>query len=278
MRKRLFKHWGFKLPLLLGILMVSMILASGVALAVSSVPSISSGSISGFTGNYYAFPIPHPDLWINSGSNQPAYGIVKGLVNDTLTSANSYLPTLTPSGQLKINQFDWWSGKPIFSRDDGNLTGIPTTSFFPVRGAGNPAPPTGVTLLPTIPTGTVVNNKTGDECNLDYNGYTAVHWTATLTVTNAGTFGFNIDSDDDAWLFVNHQLVVDDGWIHDFASGTASGTITLQPGTYTIDIFYADRCTVDAGFSFSAVIPSHAGTESFPILSATPSYFEQFGS
>ena len=59
MRKRLFKHWGFKLPLLLGILMASMILASGVALAVSSPPQ-PIGSISDFTGYYYAFPIPHP--------------------------------------------------------------------------------------------------------------------------------------------------------------------------------------------------------------------------
>jgi fibro-slime domain-containing protein len=272
MKNRLFKHWGFKLPLLLGVLMASMVLASGVALATqSSVPPIACGSISNFTGNYYAFPIPNPDLYIDNGRS--GYGIVTGLVNQTLTNG---LPTLTSLGAAKINNIDWWSGTPIFSRDDKDLSGIPTTGFFPVRGPGNPAPPSGVTLLPTIQQGTIINSN-GEACNVAYNGFTAVHWTATLTVTSAAAFTFKIDSDDDAWLFVNNQLVVDDGWIHDFGSGKASGTtVTLQPGTYPIDIFYCDRCTVDGGFSFSADIPTSGGTESFPVLSATPSYFEQF--
>ena len=270
------KRWGFKLPLLMGILAISLVMSCGVALATPATTT-PDGSLSSFTGNYYAFPIPHPDLYIDSGNHQPAYGIEQGLVNSTLTSANAlgtvYLPTLTATGHQKINQFDWWSNKYfIFSRNDGNLSGIPGTSFFPLMGKTSERP---------VAEGTVVNNITGDECNVSggYDGYTAVHWTATLTVTKAGTFGFNVDSDDDAWVFVNHKLVVDDGWIHDMGSGNASGTIMLQPGTYPVDIFYADVCTVQAGFAFSTTIPSsiNGGSESFPILNAALSYFEQLG-
>ena len=262
MRKRLFKHWGFKLPLLLGILMVSMILASGVALAVSS--PVADGTMSCFSGQYYNFPIPHPDLEDTSN-----YAVVTGLVGDTL--APSGLPYLTTLGKTYINQFDWWDSQNLVNTEYNipALTDpyVEESSWFPTR----------PTYGKTITAGTVVNNI-GTKAPIDWNGYFAVHFKSTINVTTVGDFGFTMGSDDDSWLFVDGKLVLDLGWVHALAN--TNGSIPLSVGNHTIDIFYAERHTTQAGFYFTTSIPTsiHGGAESFPILSATPSYFEHFGS
>jgi fibro-slime domain-containing protein len=260
MRKRFFKNWGLKLPLLAGILIASLILACGAALAATAP----AGAIGDFTGQYYYFPAPslsspntvaHPDL------QRAITGVVTGLVNDNLTGG---LPTSTgkvdSSGNKYINDFDWWtSDRLVLTRNDGNLSGIPESNFFPIRPAYAP---------------TVNGNVNGTNVN-NYNGYFAVHWTAPLTVTTAGSFGFTMGSDDDSWLFIDGQLVIDNGGVH--ALNNKSGTKYLTPGNHTIDIFFAERYMVQSGFLFTAAIPpGNGGVESFPVLNATPSYFEQF--
>jgi fibro-slime domain-containing protein/RHS repeat-associated protein len=74
--------------------------------------------------------------------------------------------------------------------------------------------------------------------------------------TYRGGEQFSISSDDDSWVFVNNQLVLDNGGLHGQAGGTVNIDQLNQPSyqgkpgmglaigqTYPIDIFYAERQT-----------------------------------
>ena len=65
-----------------------------------------------------------------------------------------------------------------------------------------------------------------------------------------GSVTFSLGSDDDAWVFLNGQLVVDNGGVH--ALATARLRDDLEPGTNTVEVFMADRHVVQAGLYFDA--------------------------
>ncbi len=86
-------------------------------------------------------------------------------------------------------------------------------------------------------------------------------------VTSFGPTGsFTFSGDDDLWVYINNQLVMDLGGVH----GAASRTITaadlqqnpfnLNPNTlYDLDIFFAERHTTASNFNITtnfAVTPS----------------------
>jgi len=85
-------------------------------------------------------------------------------------------------------------------------------------------------------------------------------------MTFSGTFTYTADqflsisSDDDTWVFVNNQLVIDQGGIHNPESTTINlaplatelGLVVGQP--FNFSVFYAERHTPGADFSFATNI------------------------
>lgn len=81
----------------------------------------------------------------------------------------------------------------------------------------------------------------------------AVSWEADFQINESGTFTFELGSDDDSWVFIDDEMVVDLGGIH--ALIIESHDIFLDAGLHTIKLFFAERHEVQSGFYFKWVSP-----------------------
>ena len=175
---------------------------------------ISLNASAGLLGTYYNLSSEHPDMqrWIT--------GLDTGYVENTLSGD---MPTLTAYGATRVLQWDWWNpGYQVFQRvdSDADLQSNFSPGWFPVD-----------TGLP------------GDPYHF------AVHWEGSFYVDENKTYTYSMGSDDDSWLFIDNQLILDLGGVHAVAAG--DHTIDLTQGYHDIDIFFAERHTVESGFQLN---------------------------
>ncbi len=169
----------------------------------------------GLTGYYYNMSETHPDM------QDVITGVQTGWVESALTGS---MPTLTAAGNAAINQWDWWdSSSPdvnfAFMREDSDAFLQDTgPSWWPIP-----------------------NSLPGDPQHF------AVHWTGTFYIDADKTCDFRMGSDDDSWLFIDDQLAFDLGGVHAYSA--TGGSVSLTEGWHTIDIFFAERHTVESRFS-----------------------------
>jgi fibro-slime domain-containing protein len=84
----------------------------------------------------------------------------------------------------------------------------------------------------------------------DANGFRAVKWTGSFMAPTAGTINLTLGADDNAWVFIDGKLAVDNGGVKALGPIT-TGVDGLSAGSHNISIFYADLHQVQAGIEFS---------------------------
>lgn len=94
-----------------------------------------------------------------------------------------------------------------------------------------------------------------------------VHSSAKVIVPVTGNYAYTLSSDDDAWVLVDGVVVVDNHGIH--AASTLNGTINMTAGTHIVDVYFAERHTVDSQLSFEFTDKSIAITPYSSLCSNT---------
>lgn len=191
--------------------MIKHKLLLSVLIALIAVPAIASA---GLLGSYYNLSSAHPDMQTS------ITGLQTGWVESMLTGAT---PTLTASGNANINQWDWWDNAyHSFDRvdSDADLQSNFASSWFPLN-EGVPGDPY----------------------------YFAVHWKGQFYVDSDQIYTYSMGSDDDSWLFIDDELVLDLGGIH--AVTYSDYDLFLTQGWHDIDIFFAERHTSQSGFQLN---------------------------
>jgi fibro-slime domain-containing protein len=189
---------------------------------------------SSLTASYFDLTSANPDI----GHDIP--GVVHGLVKSTLgpdglpvVSAFSLSFPTTSSNRLQnvnaAGELLWWTPQAGLVVADGRPT-APVSIPFNM--------PSGL-----FPLGAPADGGAA--------GFLAIHMTGTFSAPAGGSVTFSLGSDDDAWIFVNGQLVVDNGGVHGLAVAPTT-VASLLTGTNTVDVFFADRHTVEAGLVFDA--------------------------
>ncbi len=166
-------------------------------------------------------------------TNGAITGVVTGLVKNTL-GPNGLPVKLAPGTFNDVNvdgELLWWTPH------NGDV--IAGTSYaYP-----NPA------TLPISFTNFFPNGPSGS--NGGDIGYTSAILSGTFVTPAGGTVTFTLGSDDDTWVFLNGNLVVDNGGVH--ADADAPTMVeNLAPGVNTIQVFYADRHVTAAQLDFNA--------------------------
>lgn len=191
------------------------------------------GTAWGSPGNdgYYG----HPDFEMNPYYNDP--GIVESILcSDRKPIYAGVLNNPSTHGEGYFNM--WYNDTENYNVNvPGTLTFTKTgdvytytnNSFFPLDGLGFDA----------IEGGTE---------NTNHNYHFTMEMHSSFTYQEGQTFSFT--GDDDVWVFINNELVIDLGGVHQAMSASVNlDTLGLTPGNvYNFDLFFAERHTVASNF------------------------------
>ncbi|MGH9395242.1 MAG: PA14 domain-containing protein [Terriglobia bacterium] len=218
--------------------------AAAVLLAMLSTPRVFADSLS---GSYYSVNPTTPDFQQKGIDGGAVTGLVKS--------------QLGPDGLPVVSSFGASYSGPSGAITDVNSSGE-LQWWMPGNGVSSLSSQT-VTLPLNEPSNLFVPGQSGDSPL-----FLTADWKGTFSLNSAQTVTLNLGSDDDSWIFIDGNLVDDDGGIHAINT-TPTTTASLAAGTHSLDIFWADRHAVQAGIVFSASIPVSATPE--------PSSFLLFG-
>ena len=210
-----------------------------VLIALASVLAAVS-SASSLVGNYFILP----SNYLDTGGG--IWGVQTGLV----------MSTLGPDGLPVASAL----GLTVGDQNNGGFKDVNVHNELLWWTAGVNGVAFQNTEVDTLPLSkNVYPNNSGYDGS---DGFSSARWDGTFVTPAGGTATFNLGSDDDAWVFLNGNLIMDNGGIHGVT--TAPTTVSgLLPGINKIDVFFADRFPTGAHIDFSADV----------ILNPTPEPF-----
>lgn len=139
-------------------------------------------------------------------------------------ASNQYIANGYVKDVNSADEITWWS--PGFNSDVTYLgTGTASIPFF-----SKEFPPSGT----------------------DANGFLTAEFQGQFDLPSASRITITTTSDDDSFLYIDGNLVVDNAGVKHF--GTVSGTDVLGAGQHSMTVFYADRETSDAGLGVSSLV------------------------
>jgi fibro-slime domain-containing protein len=152
------------------------------------------------------------------------------------------------------------SGLPVVSTEGATFAGL--SGPITMVNSNNeilwwtPSAATGITLVKqqSDPLPLQFNNLFVNGSN-DTNAFLTARWDGSFSLPNGGKITIKAGADDNVWVFVDGKLQIDNGGVHAFAFSPTQA-LNLDPGIHTLNIFFADRHTVDSRFEFSAQIDS----------------------
>lgn len=182
----------------------------------------------------------------HSDTNVSVPGLTTGLVENNLgpnglpvRSAFSGLQPVDSSNNIKdinpvTNELLWWTPG---SRSTGTVT---TDGFYP-----------STISIPYTQTSDLFPG--GASSNGGANGFLSARFSGTFLLPAPGSITLSLGADDDAWIFIDGVLAYDLGGVKPLNFGPIV-TDPLAAGLRTIDIFFADRNTVQAGLQIDASV------------------------
>ena len=176
------------------------------------------------SGDYYKV--------VNNGSNPDFETGLGGIGSVAATLGPNGLPVVTPAFQGVLKDVNasgellWWTAGGSVSFEKNQLDATPiqhTAGFFP-------------------------DGETSDN-----NFFRTVHWQGTFDLASPGTVTLGLGADDDAFIFVDNKLFVDNGGVHGLTY-VPYVTDPLTAGKHKVDLFFADRYQSQSGIDFTANI------------------------
>jgi subtilase family serine protease len=177
---------------------------------------------------------------LNEGNNVRAVAITIGDRDPNLPLLSTNTPVQnqnTPQGATNTN-IATYATLPAVLNVSGSGTGLLGQYYVPGGIVDNFPDFDSIAPLHTRIDQTVDFVSVYDDfgANLGQNDYFAARWTGKINIATPGDVTFYINSDDGARLYIDNQLVVDNGGLHGFQENSAS--INLTSGQHDLRLEY----------------------------------------
>jgi fibro-slime domain-containing protein len=201
--------------------------------AVVLVPALARAEVIVLNSTVRDFQIAHPDF------EDGVTGITTGLVSATLPADGKPVFVAAP-GQGGI------TNATTFSQWYTDVAGVNRSTTLPIS-LSETAAGSGVFEYTNYSFFPIDGQLFGNE-GLPNNFHFTLEIHTSFTYRSGQSFTFT--GDDDVWVYINRQLVVDLGGVHGSTSRVVNlGSLGLTPGlTYDFSLFYAERHTYASTF------------------------------